>query len=304
MQVECGVRERLLNVESADGLVLPGGHIWPVACTADTCVVWFPGFGMSYDYPPTLDIGRRLAASGGTAFISAVTRGYHGAVTAWQRRGGRWGTKRIGSWYEVIEECPLDITAWLSAARDLGYPRVVLAGHSFGAVKSLRYLADGGAELDGLVLASPSLGITTLQDRVVELATEMVRRGEGEQLLPEGSWPRGFGTRTVSAQTYASWSRSVDLIYGPAKAWRAGIVVPVLAYYGDDGDVGAAPELDRFTAGMDNAAVTRLIMPGIAHNYQQGTATIAAAVGSWLAQWAPVRPGSINQVTSERKDAQ
>ena len=302
MRAECGVSEHLLHVESADGLILPGARIRPDGAV-DTCVVWFPGFGMSYDYSPTLDIGRQLAA-GGTAFISGVTRGYHGAVTAWQRRGERWGTKRIGSWYEVMEECPLDIAAWLSAARGLGYHRVVLAGHSFGAVKSLRYLADGGAALDGLVLASPSLGITTLQEHVVELANQLVRRGEGEQLLPEGSWPRGFGTRTVSAQTYASWSRSVDLIYGPAAAWRAGVAVPVLAYYGTDGDVGGAPELDRFTAGMDNAAVTRLIVPGIAHNYQQGTGSIATAVGSWLAQWASPRPGATTQVTSERKDAQ
>jgi pimeloyl-ACP methyl ester carboxylesterase len=287
MSAEYATAERLLDVESADGLVLPGAHVRPAGVAAGTCVVWFPGFGMSYDYPPTLDIARRLA-TGGIAFVSAVVRGHHGAVTAWQRRGERWGTKRIGSWYEVIEESALDIAAWLGAARDLGYGRVVLAGHSFGAVKSLHCLATGGATPDGLVLASPSLGITTLRDDVVELATRMVERGDGELLLPDGSWPRGFGTRTVSAQTYASWSRSVDLVYGPGQAWRADVTMPVLAYYGDDGDVGGTSELDRLTADM--AAVTRRILPGVGHNYQRGTETIAAAIGTWLA-------------TNEREDA-
>lgn len=299
MAAEYETRERLLDIESADGLVLPGAHIWPAAGGTGTCVVWFPGFGMSYDYPPTLEIGRRLAADG-TAFVSAAVRGHHGAVTAWQRRGDRWGTKRVGSWYEVLDEAPRDVTGWLSAARRLGYRRVVLAGHSFGAVKALLYLAGGGTALDGLVLASPGLGITALEDHVIQLAHRMVERGEGERLLPEGSWPRGFGTRTVSAQTYASWARSVGRVYAPTAAWRTRVTAPVLAYYGDRGDVGGGPELDRLTAGMTNAAaVTRLILPGISHNYQQGAATVAAAVGSWLAHWSPTRPVP----TSERKDA-
>jgi pimeloyl-ACP methyl ester carboxylesterase len=275
------VREYLVDVETDDGLVLPGALITPASDALDTLVVWLHGFGSSYDYRPCLAVGRSLAAAG-SAFLSITARGNHGAVTGWQRRGERWGTKKVGSWYEIFAESAIDIEAWLRYARALGYRRLVLVGHSFGAAKVAYYLGTGGGSIDGLVLASPSRGIAELDPQTVALARQLTERGDGGILLPEGSWPRGFGTKTVSAQTFASWADAREIVFVDPSRWQSLVTAPVLAFYGDGQDVGAAPELDLFTKDMSSApAVERVILPGVTHNYDAGTQTIATAIQNW-----------------------
>ena len=242
--------------------------------------MWLPGFGLGPDYGPYLDIGRQLAA-GGAAFALAAVRGYHGAVAAWRRDGARLRIVKAGSWYEVFADTVLDVTAWLDAARAAGYQRVVLAGHSFGAIKALYHLATGHGPVDGLVLASPSLGLRTLKPDIQELARDLVAGGAGQQLLPPGSWP-GFGTDTVSAQTYHSWAEVAGLIYDPAADWPAAVRCPVLAFYGLGQDVGADPELAFFTGRMSAAAVSTELIEDLSHNYAGGEDAVAATVGGWL----------------------
>jgi dienelactone hydrolase len=275
--------ERLIDVQAGDGLIVPGVRIDPATGGNGACVIWIPGFGLSYDYPPALDVGRRLAAEG-TAFVSAAVRGQHGAVTGWRRVDGRLKTRLVGSWYEVFEESSADIRAWLDATRSAGFDRVILAGHSFGANKVLYHLGTAGdSDVDGVVLASPSRGITTLTEDTLATARAYLAAGEPERLLPDGSWPRGFGTRTVSAQTYESWSRAAALIFGADTTWKRSVTVPVLAFYGDAGDVGGEPELAHFVAGMDaSPGVTTSVLPGVRHNFDAGTETIATAIRSWL----------------------
>jgi pimeloyl-ACP methyl ester carboxylesterase len=275
-----GVTERLVEVEAADGVLLPGCLLTQGQRQPGVCVVWLPGFGMSYDYRSYLDIGRRLAASG-VAFAAAAVRGSQGAVTAWRHDGDRLRILKAGSWYEVFADTVLDISAWLEAARAAGYTRVVLAGHSFGAVKALYYLARENGPVDGLVLASPSLGLTRLRPETLELARDLVGRGAGEELLPPGSWP-GFGTDTVSAQTYHSWAEVAGLIFDPAAAWPAVIRCPVLAFYGRGQDVGARSELEFFTGRMSAAQVSAALFDGLSHNYAGGEATVADAVRAWI----------------------
>jgi pimeloyl-ACP methyl ester carboxylesterase len=275
--------EHLLTAQASDGLITPGVRIDPAGGGNGTCIVWIPGFGLSYDYPPAVDLGRRLA-TGGTAFLSAAVRGHHGAVTAWRQVDGRLKTRLAGSWYEIFEENSGDIQAWLDCAHAAGFERVILAGHSFGADKVLYHLGTAGdAGVDGVVLASPSRGITTLTGETLALAREYLDRDEGTHLLPDGSWPRGFGTRTVSAQTYESWSRAAALIFGSDTTWKRAITGSVLAFYGDDQDVGGEAELADFVAGMDSARrITTAVLPGVQHNFEAGTGTIAAAIRSWL----------------------
>jgi pimeloyl-ACP methyl ester carboxylesterase len=274
-----GVTERIVEVEAADGVVLPGCLLAPGEQQASVCVMWLPGFGMSYDYAPYLAIGRRLA-SVGIAFASAAVRGHHGAVTAWRHDGGRLRTVKAGSWYEVFAETSLDAAAWLAAARAAGYQSVVLAGHSFGGVKALYFLARQAGVVDGLVLASPSLGLRRLRQETLNLARGLVDQGSGETLLPAGSWP-GFGTDTVSAQTYLSWAEVARLIFDPDATWPVSVRCPVFAFYGKK-DVGAEPELEFFTGRMSGASVSTTLFDGVSHHYTGGEAVIADAVSAWI----------------------
>ena len=48
------------------------------------------------------------------------------------------GVRRLGSAYERVEQCLEDLDAWLVWA-DERYQRVILLGHSLGAIKALYY---------------------------------------------------------------------------------------------------------------------------------------------------------------------
>ena len=45
--------------------------------------------------------------------------------------------RRFGAAFEIVDECRLDIAAWLELLSSRGYEQVALIGHSLGAVKSV-----------------------------------------------------------------------------------------------------------------------------------------------------------------------
>jgi pimeloyl-ACP methyl ester carboxylesterase len=69
----------------------------------------------------------------GLSVLAANTRGHDsvfGASVANVRR-------RFGAAYEIVDECRFDIVAWIEFLKSRGHERVVLIGHSLGAVKGV-----------------------------------------------------------------------------------------------------------------------------------------------------------------------
>jgi pimeloyl-ACP methyl ester carboxylesterase len=86
----------------------------------------------------------------GTATLRANNRG-HDLVNRGDGRG-----RFMGVALEAIEDCGLDIRAWLDLLESRGYRRILLFGHSLGAIKSAYYLAtERDSRVTGCVLASP-----------------------------------------------------------------------------------------------------------------------------------------------------
>jgi pimeloyl-ACP methyl ester carboxylesterase len=69
----------------------------------------------------------------GFAVARVNTRGHDLAFTAYPAGKAR----RLGSAYELVNECPLDVTAWLDLLVQRGHERIGLIGHSLGAVKAV-----------------------------------------------------------------------------------------------------------------------------------------------------------------------
>ena len=134
--------------------------------------------------------------------------------------------------------------------------RVVLAGHSFGAIKALYYLAREHGPVDGLVLASPSLGLTRLQPDISNWpATWWAGAPVGTAAARQLARLRhGHGQRADLPQL--GRGRRADL-RSRRRRWPAGIRCPVLAFYGRGQDVGAEAELEFFTGRMSAAQVER-----------------------------------------------
>jgi pimeloyl-ACP methyl ester carboxylesterase len=282
-------QERLVNTVAGDGLSLNGFSIRPGGGER-AGIVWLHGFGVGYDLPECVVLGRELAARG-FCFVSGNLRGHDGAAVGWRRTNGRQQVVQAGSWWEIFEESAMDVAAWMAQARSLGLETVVLAGHSFGAVHAAYYLSEGPEHgADGVALISPSFGLRHLDPEVASLAEAMVKENRGRELLPAGSWSRGFGTDTVSAQTYASWWRIAPTLFGPGRTRYADIRCPMLITYGADGDVGSQAEID-YLAGLATSvrSLEGRILPDVHHRYAGGEAVLAAAIGEWIERAVSVR---------------
>ena len=79
-------------------------------------------------------VGRELGAAGYTV-IAGNNRGSGLATPLPTRDGVRLG----GAWFERLEDAAEDLDAWIDLALASGARRIVLLGHSLGAVKALLY---------------------------------------------------------------------------------------------------------------------------------------------------------------------
>src|SRR5262245_44508246 len=73
----------------------------------------------------------------GLAVLSVNTRGHDSVFSA------SLGTvrRRFGAAYEIVDDCRQDIGAWIEFLKGRGHQRVVLIGHSLGALKVVYFQA-------------------------------------------------------------------------------------------------------------------------------------------------------------------
>jgi pimeloyl-ACP methyl ester carboxylesterase len=181
----------LARVETADGIWLDG--LFELADTVasgplDACLL-VPGTGANFYSPGVLEVFARQARAAGLATLRINTRGHDGLCTLRSRAGSRPG----GAAHEIIGEAPFDLTAWLDWLVARGCPRIVLVGHSLGAVKALLLQAQvPHAAVRRVVAISPPrfhhatwqrhpLGELFRED--YRQAADRVARGEGQSFF-------------------------------------------------------------------------------------------------------------------------
>jgi pimeloyl-ACP methyl ester carboxylesterase len=123
----------LVEVKTVDGMTLGGAYFAPSDVERSSsvdAVCFFHGDGGHFYRPLSLELGQRLAEQG-IAFLAANRRG-HDIVAA----GARGGPPK-GYAFESVDESRLDYAAWLELLRDRGHGRIVIGGHSGGAVRSV-----------------------------------------------------------------------------------------------------------------------------------------------------------------------
>ncbi|MCC7421594.1 MAG: alpha/beta fold hydrolase [Planctomycetaceae bacterium] len=136
----------LQRVETADGCLLDGSYK-PLSTTASDGLLsrafggeaeflLVHGTGSNFYHPGVLETfaDQACVSTGGVWRVN--TRGHDGIVSIPGRNGSRPG----GATHEVISECVEDLEAWTQRIASKGR-RVVLVGHSMGAVKSLYFAA-------------------------------------------------------------------------------------------------------------------------------------------------------------------
>jgi pimeloyl-ACP methyl ester carboxylesterase len=201
----------LIQVETEDGIVL--NSLYKQGDKNRPAVIIIHGFLSDfYSHKFFHSIQERLAEAG-VASICIQTRGT-GLRTEFIKRNRLEG-KYIGSLYERIEESHLDVSAFIEFLLMEGYEDIVLAGHSLGTIKAVRYIYEGkhNDKVKKLVLLAPFdkngyiEGYTKgKREEYMEMARKQVSKGKGESLVPEE-----FDDFSMSYTTYISWYTDSDL---------------------------------------------------------------------------------------------
>lgn len=168
----------------------------------------------------------------GVATLRANNRG-HDVINRGNGRG-----RLLGMALEAIEDCTTDWDAWIGFLAGRGYKRILLFGHSLGAVKSAYYLATQPDErVTGCVLASPPHLNTErmlASERgpefaaIIERAKALVAAGKPDELMPT-TFPRNsFSGAQAYLSKYASGAK-FDVLELAVK-----IPCPVLALTGEN----------------------------------------------------------------------
>jgi predicted alpha/beta-hydrolase family hydrolase len=130
----------LVQVRTADGLRLDGALVAgsPAAaeCPLDALLL-VHGTGANFYASSLLEAIAQHFAGRGIAALLANTRGRDLLYTAATSDGPR----RMGAACERVDDCRIDLAAWVGWLRERGHRRVGLIGHSLGAIKGVYALA-------------------------------------------------------------------------------------------------------------------------------------------------------------------
>ena len=246
------------------------------------------GFTGHFSEPHQITIGRYLAERG-HLFVSGNNRGHHHGASLGQRDGM---PLMGGAWWELVSESWLDVKAWLDFAETTRPARLILAGHSYGALKVTRYQGERqDPRLAGLISASgpvrppgrwPELGES------LTLAQRMVDQGRGLELLPFGSTGRPGGT--LSAQALVDRGKSLVDVYGieAAESPLGKVRCPFLAILGtNEPEIGSPADLDTLKRNARSSArADTALIEGADHVYTTTAGAVARAIEEWLRRLA------------------
>ncbi|MFY9463139.1 MAG: alpha/beta fold hydrolase [Candidatus Sungiibacteriota bacterium] len=186
----------LTKIKTRDNVILDGIAVLPRR-RSDTALVWIHGLGSSFARNQTLikELSGQCVKNR-IAYFKFNTRG-HDIVN----RNASKGDTLYGAGFEKFEECVSDIRAMIGYTRKLGYKKIILAGHSTGANKSLYYLyKTKDRAVKGLILLGPvndiaagrkKFGKTELA-RGVKIAEKLFQRN------PEALMPQSYGISSAA----------------------------------------------------------------------------------------------------------
>jgi pimeloyl-ACP methyl ester carboxylesterase len=267
----------LCTFKTSDNERLHGLLFTPFETPSDLALLFVHGVAMNFYLPPLVTFGQELTERGRHSFV-INTRGHD-----WICRGGNL-TRFGGSAYEVLEDCLPDLDAALDYLKERGYRRIVLIGHSLGAIKSLIYQGTRRrADVVGIVSCSaPRQFYSERAARqpgfreVIEEAERKIAGGKGEELLSVsvGAAPGIFTART-HVNKYGKDDRN------DCRPYARRIGCPLLAIVGSE-EPGFFHEYAQELAALAGANSRYERVEGANHFYNRRIGEIVALIDDWL----------------------
>lgn len=219
-----------------DGLRLPMVHF--SSKEKDICVICIHGMCGTIIDNFFATIWGNILSQNNIGFIYEHNRG-HSIENDIIMKDGSF--KRCGCMYEIFEECIYDIDLAINKARELGYKRIILLGHSYGCNKVIYYYYKKQSNILGMILASAPdmLGSHFYEQKdykeLLQEAKENIDKGKPTQLLNKMIEDYMY----MSSQTYYNWYNdnsnlnNIPVISNP-EHWEQfeKINIPILTFSG------------------------------------------------------------------------
>jgi len=284
-----GFPAEIVRVDTKDDITLTGMVIRPtVSAVKPLPIVWIHGYTGNFHEDTTCRLGPEFASRGFT-FVAGDNRGHDFGVVLRKKGPEYFGqpTWLGGAGWEKFSESVHDVDAWISfATAELGFPGVILLGHSYGGTKVVNYMGKRQDErVKGLICASPGARMREMWEdpAAVEKARQLVAAGRGEELMTIGNGP----TREVSAIAYLDrFEGNVDVFgYQTPEAPITRIGCPILVWYGTNESWLADPSVLEFIKKQAKSSprVEVHLIEGADHWYQGTEKAVADIVTAWAA---------------------
>lgn len=181
----------LISITAPDGCVLHGALQRSTAekSLAFDAACLIHGTGSNFYSSSLLETVAQGLVDRGVPTVRGNTRGHDGISHSGFPRGG----VRLGAAFEVVDDCRHDLKGWFEFLKQTFGPRILLGGHSLGAVKCLYATAhESGIEPAAILAISPPMlsyekfCASDLKDDFLDTyrrAEELVAAGQGHALI-------------------------------------------------------------------------------------------------------------------------
>ena len=278
--------EFINNAYTRDGLRLPMLHF--ESNKKDICVICIHGMCGTIIDNYFATVWGKLLAKNDIGFIYEHNRG-HSIENDIVMKDGSF--KRCGCMYEIFEDCIYDIDLAIQTAKEKGYKRIILLGHSLGCNKVIYYYYKKHPNILGMILASAPdmigshLLIEPDYEELLKEAKENIDKNQPNKLLHKMIEDYMY----MSSQTYYNWFHknsnlnNLPIISNP-KNWEQleTIDVPILTFSGSK-DEDYYLHLDLLKEKATNCKNFEYqIIENTGHTYQEKELETGTLILNWI----------------------
>ena len=278
--------EFINNAYTSDGLRLPMVHF--ESNKKDICVICIHGMCGTIIDNYFATVWGKLLAKNDIGFIYEHNRG-HSIENDIVMKDGSF--KRCGCMYEMFEDCIYDIDLAIQTAKEKGYKRIILLGHSLGCNKVIYYYYKKQPNILGIILASAPdmigshLLIEPDYEELLKEAKENIDKNQPTKLLHKMIEDYMY----MSSQTYYNWFHNnsnlnnLPIISNP-KNWEQleTIDVPILTFSGSK-DEDYYLHLDLLKEKATNCKNFEYqIIENTGHTYQEKELETGTLILNWI----------------------
>ena len=278
--------EFINNAYTSDGLRLPMLHF--ESNKKDICVICIHGMCGTIIDNYFATVWGKLLAQNDIGFIYEHNRG-HSIENDIVMKDGSF--KRCGCMYEIFEDCIYDIDLAIQTAKEKGYKRIILLGHSLGCNKVIYYYYKKQPNILGIILASAPdmigshLLIEPEYEELLKEAKENIDKNQPTKLLHKMIEDYMY----MSSQTYYNWFHNnsnlnnLPIISNP-KNWEQleTIDVPILTFSGSK-DEDYYLHLDLLKEKATNCKKFEYqIIENTGHTYQEKEQETGTLILNWI----------------------